>query len=443
MIRAQDIRGLPDAAWAVSLFLLSFVALVAWKGGGAVAAGVVFVVVLAVAVLRPRAGLYLVILTAPIRSTLLLADDGFSATRLLGLAVTAGMVLTWLREARPPRVGWPAAPLVALAVLALTSIFPGPDASGVAAVITLAQYVFLAVMVADVAARPRGAVQLCVVVAASAMMTALMMIGDYVPFALAAQGAEPSRFAWRVDPQSTLLATFLAMGVLAAVVVWSEPLRRSWRVALAAMAVPMMVALVVLNSRLTGLALLAGILAFALAGPGLRRRLPTAAGIVLTLAALAATTAAVGLWDPGMRYRAEHSLDSPYEATSGRTVIWGVGAKVFADHPVRGVGLSRFPEHFEEARTSSYPPLRSKPSRTPHSDFIGLAAELGLAGPLLLLAALALMAVPLLRRNGGPLAPAAFGWLVMIAALMAGLDMTTQWQTWVGLGLVMGIGRRG
>jgi O-antigen ligase len=444
LIRARDIRAAGDAAWTVALAVLGVVALAVWKAGASpTVAGLLFTGVLLGGLFRPRAGLYLVILTAPIRGILFLGEDGFSATRMLGLTVAIGACLVWLRQGRLPRVGWPAVPLVALVALAATSILPGPNPSDGAAVLTLAQFVLLAVVVADFASEPRGAVELSLVLVASAMMTALMMLGDYVPFALAANEAEPTRFMWRVDPQSTLLGTFFATGVLASIAVWSEPSARVWRVALAAMSVPVLVAIVVLNSRLAGVALVVGIVAFALAGRGLARRAPLAAGFVLALVLLAASTAGLGLWDPGMRYRAQHSLDSPYEATSGRTVIWKVGAQVFAENPVRGVGLSRFPEHFERIRTASDPTLRSKPSRTPHSDFIGLAAELGIAGTILLVAALILLAVPLLKRDGSHLAPASFGWLMMLATLMLGLDMTTQWQTWVGLGVVMGVGYGG
>jgi len=433
---------MPDLGWTGIMAGLSLVALVGWKSGAAVGPAVLaFAAVLIAAVVRPRAGLYLVILTAPIRGTLLLTGEGLSATRLLGAAVALGALVLWAREARLPRVGRGVIPLFALVVLAATSILPDVDAPSGLAVAGLAQYVLLAVIVADVASTSRGAVRLCLVVGASALMTALMMLGDYLPFAVAARSMEPSRFEWAVDPQTTLLATFFATGVLALFVVGSEELGRRWRLALAAMGLPLILAVLVLNSRLAALALVLGVIAFALAGAGVRRRMPLAAGFVATMVVLAALTAVAGLWDPGMRYRATHTLDSAYEATSGRTVIWRVGAQVFSEHPLRGVGLSRFPEHFEAIRTSSDPPLRSKPGRTPHSDYIGLAAEVGALGPILLIAALVLTALPLLRRDAPALAPAACGWLIMIALLMVGLDMTTQWQTWIGMGVAMGIGR--
>lgn len=442
MSRTRDILQMPDLGWTGVMAGLSLVALIGWKSGAAVGPAILaFAFVVAAAVFRPRAGLYLVILTAPIRGTLLLAGDGLSATRLLGAAVAVGAVVLWSREARLPRVGWGAVPLIALAVLGATSILPEVDSSSALAAAGLAQYVLLAVIVADATSTPRGAVRLCLVVGASALMTALMMLGDYVPFAIAARSMEPTRFEWAVDPQPTLLATFLATGILALFVVDSENVGRRWRLALAGMGAPLILAVLALNSRLAAIALVLGVFAFALAGKGIRRRLPLAAGFTATAVVLAVLTGVAGLWDPGMRYRATHTLDSPYEATSGRTVIWKVGAQVFADHPIRGVGLSRFPDHFEAIRTSTDLPLRSKPSRTPHSDYIGLAAEVGVLGPILLLAALVLTALPLLRRGSSALAPAVFGWLAMLALWMVGLDMTTQWQTWVGLGVALGIGR--
>jgi len=401
-----------------------------------VMAGLCVAVALCLAVARPRAGLYMVLLTAPIRGVFLLPVVDCSVARALGAATVVGAVAVWARERRAPRLHRAAWVLAALVAIAASSLWPARGEP--AAWLVLAQYLALAVVVADLADTDRGAAEMAVVLCASALTAALMMLGDYVSFAATARSSELVRFEWWVDPQSTLLAAFFGAASFATLFALSRPLDRAWRRILWAMLTPSLVAVVVLTSRMTWLALLAGLAGYCLAGSGVRARAVRAAGIGGAILAIAGLTLATGSWDPGMAYRVTHTTDSAYEATSGRTIIWTLGWKVFTDQPLRGVGVGGFPRAFEEQRLASAPPARSRPLRNAHNDFLGLAAEIGFLGPLLLAWALIWMALPAIRGDAPDVAPAAFGWLVYLAVLMLGLDMRDQWHVWVGFGLVMG-----
>ena len=426
---------------AVAAGVVLGLALAAQLWVGPVLAGVLLGAALVGCVASPRAGITLVLLTAPFRGAFVIEQLDCSVTRLIGIATVAGAVLGWAVQRRLPRLhraSWVLGGLVALAAASMI----GGDAEPASWLIG-AQYVALAVVIADLADSDRATVELTVVVCVSAMTAALMMLGDYLSFALAVRGEAPSRFEWWVDPQSTLLAAFFGAAAFAVLLVLSHSLSRRWRLAVWAMLIPPAIGVVVLTSRLTWLALVGGLLVHVLAGQQRGTRARRAAGVVGLIAGLALGSAVLGLWDPGMVHRVAHTADSAYEATSGRTVIWSVGAGIVADHPVRGIGIGRFPEVFEERRLASDPPIRSRPSRNAHSDPIGLAAELGLLGPVLLVWALVWMAAPLLRPDAGALAPAALGWLTYLTLLGLGLDMRDQWHVWVGYGIVMAISRSG
>ena len=423
------------------LGLASLVAALAFGALDQTAIAVMFVAIaLCVAAARPRAGLYMVLLTAPVRGAFPLPILDCSVTRALGVAMVIGAAVGWAAQRRwpsPHRAVWVLAALVALAASSLL-----PARGDPAVWLVLAQYLVFAVVVADLADSERSVVEMAVVLCASALAAALMMLGDYLSFALHAQTAEAVRFEWWVDPQSTLLAAFFGSSAFAALFALSRSLGRRWRWTLWAMLLPPLIAVVVLTSRMTWLALVSGLVAYTLAGGGVHARARQAGVIAGTTLAIAAVTAALGLWDPGMTHRVVHSTDSAYEATSGRTVIWTLGWSVFAQHPARGVGVGGFPEAFEELRVRSDPPARSRPLRNAHNDFLGLAAEVGVLGPVLLAWALLWMALPAIRGDASAHAPAALGWLTYLAVLMLGLDMRDQWHVWVGFGLVMGASAR-
>jgi len=395
------------------------------------------VAALSTAAARPRAGLYMVLLTAPIRGAFLLPAFHCSVTWALGVATLLGAVVGWVLRRRPPRLHRAAWVLGALVVLAASSMLPARGEP--AAWLVLVQFLALAVVVADLADSERAVSEMAVVLCASAMAAALMMLGDYAAFASQTRAGELVRFEWWVDPQSTLLAAFFGASIFASLLVLSRPLGRAWRATLWAMQLPSLVAVVVLTSRMTWLALIAGLAAYTLAGTGVRTRAARASCIVAVVLAIAVSTAVAGMWDAGMTHRVVHTTDSAYEATSGRTVIWSLGWRVFLQHPLRGVGFGGFPAAFEAERIRSDPPARSLPTRNAHNDFLGLAAEVGILGPALLCWALLWLGLPAIRGDADTAAPAALGWLSYIAVLMLGLDMRDQWHVWVAFGIVMAV----
>jgi hypothetical protein len=126
---------------------------------------------------------------------------------------------------------------------------------------------------------------------------------------------------------------------------------------------------------------------------------------------------------------------------SGRLDIWAVGATIFAQHPLFGVGFAGFPAAFtpEVVRISEVPGLSPDSimlARGPHSIFVGTAAELGAIG-------IALLGLFLWRvysaQSGLSL------WNFVRAALVATLvqamllDVLERKALWLVLGIALGI----
>jgi len=73
---------------------------------------------------------------------------------------------------------------------------------------------------------------------------------------------------------------------------------------------------------------------------------------------------------------------------SGRTAIWTAGIQVFSDHPAIGIGSGAFPLAVKDHLSGAY---------AAHNLFVQVAAESGLVGLFLLIAALAACIIPALR----------------------------------------------
>jgi O-antigen ligase len=160
----------------------------------------------------------------------------------------------------------------------------------------------------------------------------------------------------------------------------------------------------------TAAALLAG---FVADGRG-RRRLAAAAGLAVVVAALGLTwsrgawlAAAAGLavalvlgpgrgWrlgllvvgatllvmvplaGPRLRWHLDRLVDvAPVEGPFSRVAVWRIGARVFAERPLLGSGLSTFGFMYERHRTEVNGP---EVAPSAHNLFLNVAAELGAAG---------------------------------------------------------------
>jgi O-Antigen ligase. len=182
-------------------------------------------------------------------------------------------------------------------------------------------------------------------------------------------------------------------------------------------------------------------------------------GLGVGLAAMTATgtghrggrlsIAAVGLVGAGAALLAPGVLDSVLvrlsgavsTGGSGREDIWAVGATIFGQHPLSGVGYAGFPSAFtsDVIRISAVPGLAIDAlyvGRGPHSILVGTAAELGVIGIVLL--GLFLWRV-LSARSGLGLSNFVRAALVAILAQAMLLDLLNRKQLWLVLGMAVGL----
>jgi len=182
-------------------------------------------------------------------------------------------------------------------------------------------------------------------------------------------------------------------------------------------------------------------------------------GLCVGLAAITATgtghrggrlsIAAVGLVGAGAALLAPGVVDSVLvrlsdavsTGGSGREDIWAVGATIFAQHPLVGVGYAAFPSAFtsDVIRISAVPGLASDAlsvGRGPHSILVSTAAELGIVG----IALLGLFLWRVLRARSGPgLSNFIRAALVAIFAQAMLLDVLDRKQLWLVLGIAVGL----
>lgn len=123
------------------------------------------------------------------------------------------------------------------------------------------------------------------------------------------------------------------------------------------------------------------------------------------------------------------------ERGSDRFDIWQAGAGMFLDHPLAGVGFNQFPRQFNSYRAMT-PGIRHDmfSNRDPHSMYVGVTTELGLAGITLLL-----ILVWSIWREGQSASRESrwFGRALVAFFMVFGLTGTVIWSKifWLGLGL--------
>jgi O-antigen ligase len=172
-----------------------------------------------------------------------------------------------------------------------------------------------------------------------------------------------------------------------------------WRGIAAVVAVAAIGLVVVVQSRaawlgLTGAGVVAGlVLLWHPAALGATAGIRRAVAVVLAggLAA-AALVAAVALTDtPVGRAIQARVITRPHQAQGpsdgGRTLVWGIAARMAADHPLTGVGAGNFTIRMHEyfgpdkaAESPDFSRLSSDNWLQPHNDFLWVAAEKGLPG---------------------------------------------------------------
>jgi O-antigen ligase len=224
-----------------------------------------------------------------------------------------------------------------------------------------------------------------------------------------------------VDPNSLGLLCALLLLVAAAGALG----RGRARLLSALLAVLLIAGLVVSGSR-SGVLLAAGAAALLLFARALARpvRRNVAVGAVLLLLAAAGLVFVRGAGSLGNRLRQTFDPDLPLEyRVSARPLLWRAAGRLFLRHPVEGAGVGAFawtlPDLLrEEGRTV---PMRDNPG----SGYVQAAAETGLIGALITLAAVLGLASQAWRRARGeetdlPAAAAGAAVLGFLAALAAG-----------------------
>jgi O-antigen ligase len=184
--------------------------------------------------------------------------------------------------------------------------------------------------------------------------------------------------------QANDLATYLGGVMIAAFGLWPGA-RRPVRVALGGVAFVSLVALALTFSRggYIGLAVGLGVLLVPQ-----HHRLPRrwAAALALTVGGILA----VGLWLPHVRAIAERVIERAVaSADLGEGSIrfhldqWRVGAQIAIEHPLLGTGPETFPLAFRPYLDQVLTPDRAEilgrfRLESPHNEFLGIAAEMGL-----------------------------------------------------------------
>lgn len=109
--------------------------------------------------------------------------------------------------------------------------------------------------------------------------------------------------------------------------------------------------------------------------PDASRRSPLLAAIIVATLALAIWAVTAGLFSTGRRLESLHNL-------YGRLATWQAATQITLANPVAGVGLGNYSDHFDATFTWEERIEESvedaRPARSPHSNPLWIAAEMGL-----------------------------------------------------------------
>lgn len=352
-----------------------------------------------------------------------------TATRFVGLIFAVAYVVNRRRPhlATIPAAGW------AFIVWATASGLWTIAFARWTSIVTLLQLFTLALLVGDLISRDLRAARVVMwAYSASAAVTVLVFVA--VPFL---SGVSAYRWAAFQYQNPTQFAAVLVPAFLFLVFEISQTSSRPRANIVAALSLAG-VALVGWGVIMTGgrgatIALAIGVAVMAATGTGHRRSrlLVVAVGVLAAAAALLVP----GLVEPILTRFSYAAADGG----AGRLDIWAVGATIFAEHPIFGVGYASSPAAFtpEAVRMSDLPGLRWVGYGAGlHSILMTTAAELGVIGVVFL--GLFLWRVLNARSSLGL-------WNFVRAALVATLvqamflDMLERKQLWLLMGLALGI----
>jgi hypothetical protein len=340
------------------------------------------------------------------------------------------LALYLLLGRRLPRVAW--LRLAVLVVTLLPSVVAAPSQGRALAQLAGLVYVALlsgaAMTLGD--ERPRALAALC---AGAALACGLGLAGAALDLAGVAN-ALAQRYPWMPLPrpigpdESPAMLSMVALAGATSLMALARARQLSRRLVILGL-VLFTATLIAAQSRV----LLAALIGVAVA---LRRRRPWAAG-ALALSALAPFVLSLTIRIVPLTARPPFvdTHPTPYR------VCHSIGLRMFAAHPLTGVGLhafqSEWPRFYDPARDdAAYAGaewLRGLP-RDPHGTLTGYLAEDGIAA----FALLAFFAVDVWRRRRRE--PEVEGFLAAVAVASFTLDLFTERGTWALIGLFTAVG---
>lgn len=389
-------------------------------------------ILLLIGLRSPVLVLVLFAVLVPVEDTLVVSGAG-TATRFVGLIFAAAYLANrgqLPRLSTMPAAGW------AFVLWAVASgLWVVDFAAWAGAIVTLLQMLTLALLVGDLVSRdPPAARRVMWAYSVSAVVTVFVLMTAPTEVVgtsrlTAFSGQDPAQFSAVLVPAFLFLAY---EGSRAA----SRP--DAGRIAtLLILAGAGLVAWGALESgtRSAMVGLGAGLAAMTATGTGHR-------GGRLSIAAVGLVGVGAALLAPGVVDSVLARLsDAVSTGGAGREDIWAVGATIFGQHPLVGVGYANFPSAFtsDVIQISNVPGLvlaELTNGRGPHSILVGTAAELGIVGIALL--GLFLWRV-LSARSGLGLSNFVRAALVAMLAQATLLDVLDRKQLWLVLGIAVGL----
>ena len=342
-----------------------------------------------------------------------------SAASLILISVLLALwgVNAWQRASWTIYVPWPLVPVFGFVLAGVLSLIQATNGRVVMqSLILLICFVLLLWMIANVVRDQRDVRWLLAALLASGTLAALYGVLQYfgvVPGSPGEMGVNAilSSMGNRNHLGGFLLYLLYPGGILLlkARMWWARMLVALLLVALlAAMLLLRQAGTQVALALVTGL-LVVGWLIFRVARrlrAGRRRLLALAAVVVAVSAcALIVTTVMISLTD---RANEKPWLVNMWEANSGKTRAWDwwIGAEMFAEHPVTGVGLGNYKLEFIPSKADFLATERGQAydfyiprAAQAHNEYVQVGAELGVVGLFMLFASLGTLGVALWIRS--------------------------------------------
>lgn len=430
------------AAWAIlaALFAFAFVAH-AW-GGYRLGLALITAIAVALCFLGERASVVLFIGTSALDAHGFITHAPFSISvaRVVVVAATAAMLVRWLREGRPSlgRSMWDLGVAVFFVGAAISVPLSASLPLSAVGIVHLTFLVGAYVLLSRAGRSDAGREVVYTTTVAVGTLSALIALGqEFVPgFPLPVLRqtttitSELSVRASAFFDNPNTMALLLVLALLFAVGrVWVSP-KPLARIAYAVAAVLSFVGIAVSYSRAALVGVLVGGVVL---GALLIRRTRDRLAFVVALVALFAVLLAI----PGVGARALSIVDFKGDASAmDRVYLSEVSVKMFADHPLTGVGIQAFRAAYPAYADSR---VSISPVTDGHQMPFSIPAETGVAGLIaeaLLFGALVWLLVRELRRaDASPHAPGIAA-MVAIAAMSFFNTFVFFESFWIAIALV-------